>query len=276
MRKIAYLSLLLILISCKHEGPHYNGYIDADLTYLSSDYAGRLATLDVHRGQLVKKNQFLFKLEQTTEQYSVDVNRLTHDNLLAQQQQIIDQLNYAEINYRRTSLMRKDKSASQNDVDVTKKDRDVLKDQLAAIQYQIKSNTVDIKNKEWQVNRKEGFATNPGVIFDTYYTKGEYVQAGQPVLSLITASKIKVIFFVPENDLSHIALNQKVLVSSDGTTRKLPAKISYISQNAQYTSPTIFSKEERAALVFRIEAQLDNPQLEQVHLGQPVTLELTS
>jgi hypothetical protein len=102
------------------------------------------------------------------------------------------------------------------------------------------------------------------------------VQAGQPVLALITKPKIKVIFFVPEKDLSKIALNQKVLVSSDGTQRKLPAKISYISQDAQYTSPTIFSKEERSALVFRIEARLDNPQLEQVHLGQPITLELIS
>lgn len=276
MRKITYLLLFMILSACNRETPHYNGYIDADLTYLSSDYAGRLADIAVLRGENVQKNQYLFKLEQTSENNAVTMSEFSYESLLAQQKQIAAQLQYAEINSRRTAAMRRDKSASQNDVDVTQKDKNVYSDQLIGIQAQMNSSLIDIKNKKWQASRKEGYATNPGIVYETYFTQGEFVQAGQPVVALITQQKIKVIFFVGESELSRIRLNQKVLISSDGTQQKLNGTISYIAQNAQYTSPIIFSREERTILVFRVEARIENPNLNQIHLGQPIILELLS
>lgn len=276
MRKLALLLFFFLLPACKDSVRHYNGYIDADLTYLSSNYAGRLANLAVVRGQSVQKNQLLFKLEQKSERYSVSTAKLTKHNLLSQRKEIIPKMQYAEINYRRTVQMRKHNVASQNDLDVAKKDLDVLKNQLIAIDFQIQSSGVDINNKTWQMDRKEGYATSPGIIFDTYFTRGEYAQAGQPVLSLITKQHIKVIFFVPENALSTILINQKVKISSDGNSEYATGTVRYISKTAQYTLPLIYSREERKDLVFRVEAHIDEPNLNQIHLGQPVSLELVT
>ena len=274
MRQLILLFCIVLLCSCGDNSTQYNGYIDADLSYLSSDFAGRLSNLLVRRGQWVQKNQLLFKLEQTSERFNVTISQFNKKNLIAQRKEILDQINYNEINYRRTLKIRNANAASQNDLDVAKRELDVLKNQLAAIDFQIKSNHVDTKNKRWQVSRKENSAPAPGVIFDTYFTQDEYVQAGQPVLSLITKHNIKVIFFVPEKNLSNISLNQKVKLSSDGSPQLATGRISYIANIAQYTPPIIYSREAREELVFRIEVRLDNPNLNQIHLGQPVSLEL--
>ncbi len=275
MRKVVLLSLIFLLCACKERPSRYNGYIDADLTYLSSNFAGRLEHLFVVRGQTIQKNQLLFQLEQTSERDGVAISQLNKKSLQSQRKEILSQIQYVETNYHRTLRMRKQDAASQNDLDVAKKDLDVLKNQLNAIEFHIKSSGVDIAQKTWQVEKKESHAPNTGIIFDTYFTENEYVQAGQPVLSLLTKDQIKVIFFVPEAELSHLRLNEKVTLSTDDNLNFASGTISYIANIAQYTPPMIYSREDRENLVFRIEARLDNPSLNKVHLGQPVSLEFT-
>ncbi|MCX7117856.1 MAG: HlyD family efflux transporter periplasmic adaptor subunit [Legionellales bacterium] len=248
--------------------------MDADLTYLSSNFPGRLVELFVSRGQSVNKHQLLFKLEQTSEQFAVAGSELQQDVLISQKQELMNKLYYAETNYRRNLLMRKNNAASQNDLDLAKENLDVLKNQLTAIDSQIQSSRVDIQQKQWDVRRKENVAVDSGLIFDTYFTQGEYVQAGQPIVSLISPSHIKVVFFVPETDLNKIFLKGSVTISSDSEPSLAKGWISYISSKAQYTPPMIFSREESQALVFRVEAKIEAPHLNQLHLGQPVYLEL--
>jgi HlyD family secretion protein len=276
MRNIVYLLIICLLTACKEEHPHYNGYIDADLTYLSSNYAGRLSDLLVNRGQSVNPHQLLFKLEQTSEQFNIEKSQLSRQNLLSQQQEIQDRLHYYDINYQRISHMHQQHAASQNDLDLAKRDLDISTNQLNAIKALVKNTTVDIEDKRWQATRKENSATDSGIIFDTYYNVGEYIQAGQPIVSLITQGHIKVIFYVSEAQLSQLFLDQKVNIISDGQTAFGTGKIRYISNVAQYTPPILYSREERASLVFRVEAGIDNPNLNQLHLGQPVTLEILS
>lgn len=275
MRILALLFMMMILLpACKDKGHEYNGYIDAELTYLSSNFPGQLTDLLVHRGQSIEKNRLLFKLEQTSEQFGVAQSQFAQNHLLAQRQEILDQIHYEDINYRRNMSMRKHNAASQNEVDLSKKNLDVLKNQLKAIDFQIKSSQVDTADKRWQALRKEAYATDQGIVFDTYFTPHEYVQAGQPVLSLITQQNIKIIFYVPEQELSHISLNDKINFSSDGNPNLGAGTIRYISNIAQYTPPIIFSREERQNLIFRVEASIDSPNLNAIHLGQPVSLEI--
>lgn len=275
MYKLLIIGLtILLLTACEKENKAFSGYIDTDLVYLSADYSGRLIDLAVLRGQVVKCNQFLFKLEQTSERYNVQMSQLTQKDLLAQRQQILTQLNYNEINYRRIQGMRKQNAASQNDLDAAQRDLDISKEQLTAIDVKIKNNQVDTDDKKWIMTRKENFATERGIIFDTYYTKGEFVQAGAPILSLITKNNIKAIFFVPEKVLSQLRLNKQVKIKTDQNENFATGHIFYISNIAEYTPPIIYSREERQRLVFRIEAKIDLPDLEKIHLGQPVTLEV--
>ena len=273
MHKLILFFLILLLTSCEEKPPRYNGYIDADLTYLSSSFPGQLKDLYVERGRPVQKNQLLFKIEQTNDNFEIDSSELTQKNLLSQREELINQIKYDQLNYHRILKMKKEEAASQNDLELAQTDLEVLNNRLSAINFQIKASKVSTASKKWQAGKKEGYASDHGIIFDTYFTKDEYVQAGQPLLSLITTNNIKVIFFIPETELSTTLLNTKIQISSDGNKTLGTATINYISQIAQYIPPIIYSREERQNLVFRVEARIDNPNLNQVHLGQPVSLE---
>ncbi|WP_045095763.1 HlyD family secretion protein [Legionella fallonii] len=275
MPKLMFIGVtILLLMGCKKENKPFNGYIDAQLVYLSADFGGRLIDLAVQKGQVVQNNQFLFKLEQTSELYDVEMSQLNSKDLLAQRQQILAQLNYNDINYRRILGMRQKNAASQNDLDAARRDLDVSKQQLADVDVKIKNSQVDTDDKKWKVTRKENFAPEFGIVFDTYYTKGEFVQSSYPVLSLVTKNNIKAIFFIPEEKLSQLRINEQVKIKTDKNIELAQGHIFYISNIAEYTPPIIYSREESSRLVFRIEAKIDSPDLEKIHLGQPVTLEL--
>ena len=111
------------------------------------------------------------------------------------------------------------------------------------------------------------------LVADTLYTQGEFVQAGMPVTSLLPAENIKLRFFVPEKQLAAVKLGQDVQVACDGCAA-ISAKVTYVAPQAEYTSPIIYSKENRATLVFLIEAR-PTPELAiKLHPGQPVEIKL--
>lgn len=276
MLKRLLLCFLVLLSACKDKPLRYNGYFDADLTYLSSDFSGRLSDMDVKRGQSVTQNQLLFKLEQTNEHYSVQSSELAQRNFEAQRQGILAQITYNDINYRRTRQIRTQDAASQNDLDLAIEQLTILKNKLAALDSQILSSQVDTADRKWMMSRKMHVAPEDGIIFDTYFTQDEFVQGGQPILALITRHNIKVIFFVNEEELTRIQIQQNVNISSDGNPKLAVGRISFIANIAQYTPPIIYSREQRSKLVFRVEAHIDMPNLNKIHLGQPVSIEILS
>jgi HlyD family secretion protein len=97
------------------------------------------------------------------------------------------------------------------------------------------------------------------------------VNAGQPVLALLPPANLRVRFYVPEPMLSTIMLGQTVSVTCDNCGADLRARITFISQEAEFTPPVIFSEQERAKLVFRVEARPLDPDL-RLPIGLPVTV----
>ena len=69
-----------------------------------------------------------------------------------------------------------------------------------------------------------------------------------------------------------IKYGETVTVSCDGCDNGLTAKVSFIARSAEFTPPVIYSLEERAKLVFLIEARPEQP--EKFRVGQPVTVTL--
>lgn len=273
--RIVFIMMLgLSLMSCENKKAHYNGYIDADLLYISSDFSGKIEQVYAHKGQYIAQYQPLFRLEKETQTYALGASQANTRNFMDNSKALLSQLQYAKKNYHRLFTLHQQNSASEDEVELAAQSVSVLEQQFAAMNAQIKASHFDQDEKQWQLNTRQGDAPESGILFDRYYHQGEFVQSGQPIFSLITADNIKVIFFVPENNLSHIALNQPIRLLFDGTQKTQTATIQYISNEAEYTSPIIFSSEEREQLVYRIEAKFKTVDLNKVHLGQPVSIEL--
>jgi HlyD family secretion protein len=89
-------------------------------------------------------------------------------------------------------------------------------------------------------------------------------------VALLPPGNLKIRFFAPQAALPKINYGQTVGVSCDGCENGLTAKVSFIARSAEFTPPVIYSLEERAKLVFLIEARPAHP--EKFRVGQPVTV----
>jgi HlyD family secretion protein len=91
-------------------------------------------------------------------------------------------------------------------------------------------------------------------------------------VSLLPPDNVKLRFFVPEPRLGAIQVGDEVQVSCDACAPDLAAVISYISPDAEYTPPVIYSREMRAKLVYLVEARPRQPTA--LRPGQPVDVTL--
>jgi HlyD family secretion protein len=91
-------------------------------------------------------------------------------------------------------------------------------------------------------------------------------------MSMLPPGNLKLRFFAPERVLQDVKYGATVNVSCDGCEQGLTATVSFIASSAEYTPPVIYSLDERAKLVFLIEARPQFP--EKFRVGQPVTVTL--
>ena len=75
---------------------------------------------------------------------------------------------------------------------------------------------------------------------------------------------------MPEPEIARLKLGGPVELRLDGRSNPVPATISYIATQAEYTPPVIYSRENRAKLVFLVEARPALTNLLELRPGQPV------
>ena len=77
------------------------------------------------------------------------------------------------------------------------------------------------------------------------------------MVSLLPPANVKIRFYVPEPRLASLRLGAPVTVRCDGCAQSVAATMSFIAPQAEYTPPVIYSRENRAKLVFLVEARPD-------------------
>jgi HlyD family secretion protein len=90
------------------------------------------------------------------------------------------------------------------------------------------------------------------------------------VVSLLPPENIFVRFFVPEPALASLHHGDRVGLQCDRCAKGLTATISFISPQAEFTPPLIYSEDNTAKLVFLIEARPPPDQAIKFNPGQPV------
>ncbi len=94
------------------------------------------------------------------------------------------------------------------------------------------------------------------------------------MVSLLPPENVKLRFFVAETDVGALKPGQAVNVACDGCGGGIAASISFISRQAEYTPPVIYSREQRSKLVFLVEARPAPKDAARLHPGQPVEVTL--
>jgi HlyD family secretion protein len=123
---------------------------------------------------------------------------------------------------------------------------------------------------EWRLGQRRVAAPASGRVADVLARPGETMAAGAPVVSLLPPGNIFVRFFVPERELSMVHYGDPVTLACDGCPADLSATISFISPQAEYTPPLIYSQSSNAKLVFLVEARPPPNQAAELNPGEPM------
>jgi HlyD family secretion protein len=314
MKRTALPILLAALLSaCSRPAPEgYAGYAEGDYVRLSAPVAGTLARLHLQRGDQAAAAAPAFVLEQESERAAREeaesrlraaqqqlANLRTGkrpDELAAVRAQLAQAqaalaLSNAEL--ARTTKLVAEQFNSPATLDQARSK--VASDQahvnelaaqlrvanlgarsaeIAAAEQEAKAAQAQLAQAEWRVAQKTQRVPAAADVVDVLYREGEYVPLGGPVLTLLPPGNIKARFFVPQTALGGLALGQPVSLACDGCGAPIPARLSFIAREAEFTSPLIYSRENRAALVFMVEARPEPAEARRLHPGQPLQVRL--
>jgi HlyD family secretion protein len=241
----ALLMASLALAGCaKPDDNSFQGWVEANLIFVSPDESGRVETLAVREGDRVEKGAPLFTVDDELQQADVAVAQASVTN--------------ARQAFERAETLFKTKTG-------TERARDEAEAALRTAEARLNS-------ARTRLVRRKVLSPVSGTVEQVYYRPGETVTANRPVVALLPPGNIKIRFFVPERELQSISLGAPVTVRCDGCRSDIAARVSFISRSSEFTPPVIYSQEERAKLVFMVEARTDTP--ESLRVGQPVTVVL--
>ena len=313
MRNAWTLVLALVAVACgAPPEASLQGYAEGEYVRVAAPFAGTLVRLDVQRGSRIEAGAPLFALEAENEtaarreaenrmrQAQAQLENLRKGRRPTEIDAVRAQLAQAQAaaTFSATELRRQEDlvakgfvSRQRLDEARTAVERDrarvqELKAQLATAQLASRPDEIRaaeaeaaaakaaLEQADWRLQQRTALATVSGVVTDTLFVRGEWVGAGQPVVSLLPPENIKARFYVPEPQLVAVKVGQAVDLRCDGCTQPMRAAITWIAPQAEYTPPVIYSKDSRAKLVFLVEARPAPADAARLKPGQPLDVTL--
>ncbi|HVP33425.1 MAG TPA: HlyD family efflux transporter periplasmic adaptor subunit [Steroidobacteraceae bacterium] len=310
---LVILLLALTLAGCSGtHGPSYQGYVEGEFVYMASSQPGRLEHLAVTRGQQVDQGTPLFTLEAIDEkaaqqqaqqqlaaaeaqladletgkrppEVAVVQAQLAQAQAAAQKSALErerDETQYRSGGISREQLEATLAQAASDAAHVSELESQLevarlpgRAEQLKAQSRQVEAARAVLAQANWKVGEKAVVAPAAGLVYDTLFREGEWVAAGNPVVRMLPPQNVKVRFFVPETALGGLALGRQVSLHCDGCAADVPAAITFVSGEAEYTPPVIYSNDTRKKLIYMIEAHPAPQDAAKLHPGQPLVVSL--
>ena len=305
------LAILVALPSCsRNRASTYQGYVEGEFVHVASGVGGRLVHLSVERGQTVAASAPLFDLESDQEEAAlrqadealsaagaqladlgkgrrrpeIEVTQSQLEQARAAERQSASQLERDEAQLAAGGIprMQLEESRARHDVDAARVRElagqlqvaglSARPDQIRAQSSEVAAARAARDQAKWLLDQKHIAAAQAGLIVDTLFREGEYVPAGAPVVRMLPPANVKVRFFVPEAKLSTFPVGKEIAVRCDGCDPSITAAVSYVSTDPEFTPPVIYSNENRAKLVFMIEARPAPKSAALLRPGQPVEI----
>ncbi len=304
--------LAAVLLAACGQSPQsaFTGYVEGDLLFIGPQEAGRVSALSVAEGAQVSAGARLARLEDDIQRAELAAAQATLGEAQARldkaraAQQRPEDVAILEAGERRAAAafdlagieLERQKSLvpkgavsqatldtaqhhydqAQASLDEIRRQIDVARiaaraEDIAAAEAVLRQAQAQQEAAQVRLDRRDLKSPAPGRVQTLYYRVGELVPEGRPLVSVLPPDLVKIVFFVPEPVLPRLAPGARVFAACDGCA-DIAATVSFVSDVAEYTPPVIYSREERAKLVYRVEAMPQTPAA--ARPGQPVTVRL--
>ena len=295
----------------RDEASGWQGYVDADYVRVGPTLQGLLTEVPVVRGQEIQPGTLLFAQDRISDQGARDeaaarlqeakarlknVATPSRTTEIAQAEGELVDLRAARDRARRdcdrsTALVGTGAVARQRldqdcaDAVSTAARVDAAEAKLAqsksptgrapeidAAEAVVAESRAQLVQAEWRLDQRRMAAPVAARVADVYARPGETLAAGEPVVSLLPPDNVLIRFFVPEAALPHLAFGDRLAVACDTCPPGFAATVSFVSPQAEYTPPVIFSESTRGKFIYLIEARPLGEAKRVLKPGQPVTI----
>lgn len=290
------------------------GYVEADTMLIAPKQTGRLVSVKTEEGAAVAAGAALFDLDSEDERAAVSEATARLEQARAQLEDLkaarqrpaeiealraqresaraaldlskselerYDRLfkrgvsSEARLDQARTAFRRDSSALAEIERQIDAAGLPARENAIAAAESAVEAGNAALKRANIALGERTIAAPKGGRVLDVIYRPGEIVPSGQPVLEILPPENIKIRFYVPETAVARTSQGTKVAIVCDSCPDGLTGTISYVASRSELTPPVIFSRQERAKLVFLVEAKPDTqPPPAALRPGLPVEVRL--
>lgn len=247
-----------------------NGRIEAVQVDISTRIAGRVKDISAEEGDLVHPGQTVAQID--TAQLRAQLLKAQADMASAESEvasaqasiaQMQAQLILAEKELLRSKQLVDEGHTSKENYDTRVSNRDVARANLAAAEANLvsKQRNVDAKRAsaaEIQTQIDDGLLTAPilGRVLYRLAEPGEVMSAGGKVLTLVNLTDIYMEIFLPSTQAHRVSVGSEARIKLDIGDFAVPATVSFVSPESQFTPKQVETSSERDKLMFRVKVRV--------------------
>lgn len=262
-----------------------NGRIEADLVDISPRLAGRVAAITVREGDLVKPGDVLAVMD--TAELESQLRRADAAVASAEaavgviRAQVVEaeaRLALARSEQARAETLSKRDMLSRQDLDIRRTETQVAEAAVAAAKanLQARQRSVDAEAAAraeiaTRIVDSTLYAQSVGRVLYRLAQPGEILGSGGKLLTLVSLEAVYMEFFLPATDAPRVRIGDEARIIPDimpDTT--LPAVVTFVSPQAQFTPKQVETETERESLMFRIRVSIP-PELIAARMDQVKT-----
>lgn len=274
-------TFILGLVACKKEsekGFISSATLESDLWKVSSTVTGTITDVFVREGDSVSTNQVLALLDTIPIVLKIQELHASVDELKAQISAREAEVHTLNVSHKgilrevdRIKKLVSEGAATSQRLD----DLETQKETSVAKMESMKSSIVALSSKHEVLKAQENnlldqlkrctlTAPSSGIILTKYRNHGEIAIPGRPVVELGRTDTLWADFFIPQTEVAKFKIGQALKIRVDmpdgeKNAEWIPAKLTWISSEAEFTPKGIQTREARNELIFHARAMAGNP-----------------
>ena len=257
-----------------------NGRVEATEVDVAAKYSGRLSTLNMNEGDEVTAGQIVGIIsspETEAQLREAQAHLLKAKQALAEALALIAQRNsdltFARTDYDRGKALVQHGTITQQTVDQRRNRFELAEANYVAANAQRDQAEFSIKAAQADVERLQSILVDlvlvsprTGRVQYRLARAGEVISAGQRVLTILDLNDVYMTIYLPASEAGKLTLGDEARVIGDPLPQYIiPATISFVATEAQFTPKSVETAEEREKLMFRVKLQIDPKVLAQYH-----------
>lgn len=285
------LATAAMLASCSQAEPQPDawGNFEATEVRISAETSGKLLDYAIEEGDMLSADSVVavvdtVQLHLRRQQIMASIRSLEQrrPNPAKQLSALLEQRRHAQAELQRATRLAADSAITaqmldeaRSRVEVLSKEIDgrasVLDNQIGGLDGDIRQLLAQLEQLDDQIEKSKVRNPLPGTVLTSYVRRAEFVAPGTPLYTIASLDTLTFRAFVDAETLANLALGSPVLVAVDaaeGTMKKYPGTVFWISRKAEFTPKMIQTKDERTSLVYAVKIRVANTD-RALRIGQP-------